>query len=38
MGPTITRGPVEIDIFLPKNQRKHRTLHILLDVLPYTLC
>ena len=32
-------GPrVEIDIFSPNNQRQHRTLHILKDVLPYALC
>jgi len=28
----------EIGILLPKNQRQHRTLHILLDVLPCALC
>ena len=28
----------EIGILLPNNQRKHRSLHIQEDVLPYALC
>ena len=27
-----------IGMFLPNNQRHHRTLHIQKDVLPYVLC
>ena len=37
MGPP--RYPARlIGILLPNNQRKHRTLHIQKDVLPYALC
>jgi hypothetical protein len=28
----------EIGIFLPNNQRQHRTLHIQMNVLPYAMC
>ena len=28
----------EIGILLPNNRRRHRTLHIQKDVLPYVLC
>ena len=34
--PTATHLRKEIGILLPNNQRQHRTLHILKDVLPYT--
>ena len=29
---------IVIDISLPNNERQHRTLHILKDVLPYAMC
>ena len=34
---TTGRAP-EINISLPKDQRKHRTLHMQKDVLPYAFC
>ena len=33
--PRLTR---KIGIFLPNNQRQHRSLHVQEDVLPYALC